>query len=119
MHASKDQIKALSILRKRSEFLHIQRRGQKWVSRGLILQICPNESLGKRIGFTVSKKVDKRAVKRNRIKRRLRGVVADVLNEHGKNDYDYVLIGRSLTAIRPYETLCQDLKWCLEKLNVL
>ncbi len=119
MRAARKDTKALSVLKKRSDFLHIQRHGKKWVSHGLILQFCPNESRGKRIGFTVSKKVDKRAVNRNRIKRRLRSVVADVLSEHGIENHDYVLIGRPLTAIRPYESLCQDLKWCLEKLDAL
>lgn len=109
---------SLETLRKRSEFLAIQGKGRKWVSHGLILQTRPNESDIKRIGFTVSKKVDKSAVKRNRIKRRLRAAAADILRTHAAAGHDYVLVGRPQTATRPYATLCEDLKWCLRKLDL-
>lgn len=72
-----------------------------------------------RVGFTVTKRTEKSAVKRNRIKRRLRAVVADVMPDHAKQSCDYVLIGRSQTLTRPYETLCNDLKWCLKKTGYL
>ena len=119
MHAPQSEITNLVGLKKRSEFLRVQKHGRKWVSYGLILQLCKNDGLGKRVGFTVSKKVDTRAVKRNRIKRRLRAVVADVLSQHGADNTDYILIGRPLTAVRPYDQLCADLKWCLGKLDAL
>ena len=119
MFASKDQQNSLIRIKKRSDFLHAQRRGQKWVSHGLIIQAVPNELGEKRVGFTVTKRTEKSAVKRNRIKRRLRAVVADVLPDHAKDGHDYVLIGRSMTATRPYQTLCDDLKWCLGKLKCL
>ena len=80
MHATKDQQSSLTQIKKRAEFLKIQGKGRKWVSHGLILQTAPNEAGEKRIGFTVSKRVDKSAVRRNRIKRRLRAAAADVLD---------------------------------------
>lgn len=99
----------------RSDFLSIQHKGKKWVSNGLILQARENDLGLVRIGFTVSKKVDKRAVVRNRIKRRLRAAAADVLSVSAKPGVDYILVGRIKTATRPYESLCNDLKWCLKK----
>lgn len=117
MHASKDQLKTLGRLKKRPDFLNIQKQGQKWVSRGLILQVIPNDLGQKRAGFTVTKRTDKSAVKRNRIKRRLRAAAADILPLYAKDSHDYVLIGRPLTATRPYQTLLEDLKWCLGKLD--
>lgn len=119
MHATKNQQASLIILKKRSDFTNVAAKGRKWVSHGLILQVIPNAMDQKRIGFTVSKKVDKSAVKRNRIKRRLRAVAADILPPQALDNMDYVLIGRALTATRPYEKLCQDLTWCLSKLNCL
>ncbi|MCB1532104.1 MAG: ribonuclease P protein component [Alphaproteobacteria bacterium] len=115
MFASKAQQKSLARLKNRADFLKIQSKGQKWVSHGLILQLMPNELGQKRVGFTVSKKVSNSAVKRNRIKRRLRAVAADILPLHAKDGVDYILVGRPLTATRPYEALQNDLKWCLEK----
>lgn len=99
----------------RRDFLDIQSNGKKWVAGGLILQVKEN-SLGlKRIGFTVSKRVDKSAVKRNRIKRRLRAVAADVISAHAKGGCDYILVGKRSTPDRSYATLVNDLKWCLKK----
>ena len=119
MHASKEQQNTLSQIKKRSDFLKIQSKGKKWVSHGLIVQTMPNDEDIKRIGYTVSKKTDKSAVKRNRIKRRLRAVAAEVLPLHAKGSQDYILVGRSQTASRPYEGLVKDLKWCLGKLDLL
>lgn len=118
MHASKEQQAALTKIKKRSCFLKVQSKGRKWVSHGLIVQTAPNEEGIRRIGYTVSKRVDKSAVKRNRIKRRLRAAAADVLPEGAKNGHDYILVGRPLTATRPYETLCEDLRWCLRKMGL-
>lgn len=109
---------AASALKKRADFLHVQSKGQKWVSHGLVLQAYRNEGLGQRVGFTVTKKIDTRAVKRNRIKRRLRSVASDVLPA-ARDNMDYILVGRALSSTRPYEKLCQDLLWCLGKLDLL
>lgn len=119
MQTSKEQQKSLHRLKNRGNFLHAQHKGRKWVSHGLIIQAVPNDLGQKRVGFTVSKRVDKSAVNRNRIKRRLRAVAADVLPVCAVDGYDYVLIGRPASATRPYETLCKDLKWCLGKLQCL
>lgn len=115
MFANKAQQKTLARLKSRSDFLKIQNKGQKWVSHGLVVQIMPNDLGERRVGFTVSKKVSNSAVKRNRIKRRLRAVAADILPIYAQESCDYILVGRPLTATRPYETLQNDLKWCLEK----
>ena len=118
MQASKEQQDTLTQIKKRSEFLKIQSKGKKWVSHGLIVQTMPNDEGIKRIGYTVSKRTDKSAVKRNRIKRRLRAAAADILPEYAKNGQDYILVGRPQTLTRPYETLKKDLIWCLEKLEL-
>ncbi len=118
MQATKDQQASLTQIKKRSDFLKIQSKGRKWVSHGLIVQTAPNEDDIKRIGYTVSKRVDKSAVKRNRIKRRLRAVAADVLPTGAMNGQDYILVGRPASATRSYETLCEDLRWCLRKMGL-
>lgn len=118
MQASKKQIKTLQTLRKRSDFVLMNQQARKWVSHGLILQARPNDLGQMRIGFTVTKKTDGSSVNRNRIKRRLRAVAADILPLYAAASHDYVLIGRSATAVRPYETLQADLRWCLKKLDL-
>lgn len=115
MHTRKKDLAGLVTLTDRRDFLDIQFNGKKWVAGGLILQVKDNTFGHKRIGFTVSKKVDKSAVKRNRIKRRLRAVAADVLSQYAKDGCDYILIGKKTTDARAYLTLVNDLKWCLKK----
>jgi len=72
---------------------------------------------GIRVGFTCTKKVGN-AVARNRAKRRLREVARLVLPEHGRDGWDYILIGREgATADRPFDDLNRDLISALKKLH--
>lgn len=115
MHASKQQLAALTMLTARSDFLAIQKHGKRWTSRGLVLQVRENDVGIIRVGYTVTKRVDKRAVVRNRIKRRLRSIAADILPLKAKVGYDYILVGRASTNTYPYKQLMTDLKWCLKR----
>ncbi len=121
MHVSHAQMKTLGRLKKRADFLRVQKSGVKWVARGLILQAADAadnnhpDGPGKRFGVTVTRRLDKSAVARNRMKRRLRAAAYEVLSAHARDGADYVLIGRPETANRLYRDLCRDLRWCLEK----
>lgn len=119
MFASKEQIKKLDRLQKRSDFLHIQQKGVKWVAKGLILQAADNAGGPARYGLTVTRRLSKSAVTRNRIKRRLRAVARDVLAAQAREGIDYVLIGRPETEHRLYSQLREDLVWCLKKTGLL
>ena len=121
MKATKDTIKQISSLKRRADFLRLNKEGQKWVSRGLVIQAAPrpDPETADEIGFgiTVTKKTFKSAVSRNRIKRRLRAVAADILSDHAKPGCDYVLIGRKETLDRSYDQLKKDVIWCLNKMG--
>lgn len=71
-----------------------------------------------RVGFTCSKKVGN-SVARNRAKRRLRAVAAELLPRLARPGYDYVLIGRQETLRRPYGLLLQDLRTALKRVGAL
>ena len=118
MHATKEQRDKIKPILKRADYLTVQNHGKKWVSHGLMLQVKGNDFDYSRAGFTVTKRTEKKAVGRNRIKRRLRAVAADILPLYAKKSHDYILVGRAETAKRPYQTLCQDLKWCLKKMDL-
>jgi ribonuclease P protein component len=125
MHATKTQCARVLPLKKRADFLRIQSGGKKWVSKGLVIQVAKTPEDIKlstddamRCGFTVTKRTDKSAVNRNRMKRRLRAVAADILAPHGLGGHDYILVGRPDTLTKPYAVLCSDLKWCLRKLEL-
>lgn len=58
-------------LRRRSEFLRVQEKGQKITADCLLALVLPNEFGRTRVGLTVSNKVGNSVV-RNKIRRRLR-----------------------------------------------
>ncbi len=68
----------------------------------------------KRIGYTVSKKVGN-AVVRNRMKRRLRALAAELLPSRGISGADHVLIGRQSGIERDFSLLREELGRALGK----
>ncbi len=113
---------ALSVLRRRAEFLAVAASGKKWVAPGLILQIglprmAESTALsGVRYGLTATRKIGN-AVIRNRARRRLRALAVELLLQAAP-DRDYVLIARNITATREFAALRLDLQTALKKLGV-
>ena len=70
----------------------------------------------KRVGFTVSKKVGD-AVVRNRMKRRLRALAAELLPASGVAGADHVLIGRAGGVERDFSSLRSEFAKALNKLS--
>src|ERR1700712_557951 len=99
-------------LKNRSDFLRAQ-RGIRRVTPGLTLEICTNpDASGLRVGFTATRKIGG-AVVRNRAKRRLRALAAEILPLCGLPGTDYVLVARQDTVTRPFESLKADLAQAL------
>jgi ribonuclease P protein component len=67
-----------------------------------------------RVGFTVTKKIGN-AVIRNRMKRRLRALVRELLPDAGLRGADHVLIGRQGGIERPFAQLRAELARALGK----
>jgi ribonuclease P protein component len=106
-------------LKRRRDFLRAAGRGRKAAAPGLVLQAvaCDDGGAGLRCGFTVSKRVGN-AVVRNRVRRRLRAIAAEVLPTRAAAGFDYVLIGRAATADRSYDALRRDLIAALSRLKL-
>lgn len=112
-------------LKKRPEFLRVAATRKKWAAPGLILQVKSHPAVALptstdgflRVGFTVSKKVGN-AVQRNRAKRRLRALAAQILPHHALAGFDLVIIGRRTTLTRPYPKLAGDLLKALKKMGI-
>lgn len=117
-----DPAPELGRLTHRAEFVSLSRSGRKAVMPGLILQARPHDA-GKspvtpqRLGLTASRKVGG-AVTRNRARRRLRALAAEVLPTRAALGHDYVLIARSETANRPWAVLRDDLLRALRRLKL-
>jgi ribonuclease P protein component len=67
-----------------------------------------------RAGFTVTKKIGNSVI-RNRLKRRLRALVRQVLPDAGVTGADHVLIGRADGLVRDFTALDADLRKALAK----
>jgi len=119
MRTTKANRQKFSSIKDRETFLAIQKCGKKWVSKTVIVQTAENDLGISRLGFTVTKRISKSAVVRNRIKRRLRAVAADVVGARGQNGIDYILVGRNETETVSFEQLSRDLKWCLKRLELI
>ena len=99
------------------------RRGHIISTSGFILQgrarnsdslVNPNVA---RYGLTCSKRIGN-AVKRNRAKRRLRSLVANILPRSGLAGWGYVLIGKiNSTESLTFDTLKETLSIALEKMH--
>jgi ribonuclease P protein component len=108
-------------LKKRREFLAVAGANRKWATPGMVVQVRKRRS-GEaggdlvRVGFTTSRKVGN-AVIRNRVRRRLRACVDEVLPGRVKPGLDIVIIGRAATPARPYAALKDDFLKSLKKLD--
>lgn len=77
----------------------------------------PNECAGLRYGITVTKKIGN-AVVRNRMKRRFRALIRDLLPSQGLPDHDHVLIGREGGIERDFALLREELAAALARAAV-
>lgn len=110
-------IHLISTIKKRDTFVRA-RHGKKWVAKHFVVQVLPRDDDKVQVGYTVTKRVFKSAVKRNRIKRRLRAAANDVIGAHAETGFNYILIARQGAYDAPYETLTRDLIWCLKRLEL-
>ncbi len=116
MHTHRADLSRLDRLVLRSDYLRVQNSPEKWVSPTVIVVQMPRtEGTTPRFGLTVTKRTAKRAVDRNRIKRRLRAAVAEALQD--VTGLDIVIMGRLPALTCPYPTLVKDIKWCLKRLK--
>ena len=150
MKTRRDQITQIGRLLKRADFLRVQGSGKKWVtptcivqmaqtvtpnpsptmsgspppSRGEVLSSCPTSPYLCRYGMTVTKKIWKNSVDRNRIRRRVRAVLLDVLAarvnaEHIPPQTDFVILPRASALTAPIAAIEKDLAWAIKRLTAL
>jgi ribonuclease P protein component len=108
-------------LKTRADFVRVAAGRSRAVRPAFIVQAAPHPAADDsgesvRVGFTASRKVGN-AVVRNRAKRRLRAIAAEVLPRQGRPGTDYVIVARATSSERPYAELVADLEGALRQIE--
>ena len=108
-----DGLLKVSVLRRRRDFLHVQKKGIRQVMPHFILQAVMSGSssvrseISIRMGVTASKKVGN-AVARNRAKRRMRALFSKLKSLNTYSSTDYVLVARESLGKADWTELSAD-----------
>lgn len=105
-------------LRKGREFQQVRQQGRRITSRLLALAWMPNDVAQLRIGFVVSKRISKRAVDRNYLKRLLSEALRSSLGEL-PGGWDIVFSAKKETLGADLHTLEQDMPALLHRAHLL
>jgi ribonuclease P protein component len=111
-----NQVIAMERLKRRTDF-RAAAAGLRAPGRTFVLQARQRAEAGPvRIGFTVSKQVGN-AVKRNRVRRRLRETVRLAPPAVFHAGHDYVLIGRRTALEAPFAEIARELDVALNRIH--
>ena len=103
-------------LRQRADFLAAA-KGPRATGSAFVVQSRHRDDSGPvRVGFTVSRKVGT-STERNRVRRRLRELVKRVDPISMRPHSDYVLVGRRAALSRDFQTMLDDLRTALKRLD--
>lgn len=111
----------VSSLRKKSDFLRLSEVGRKKHLTFVIIINAPSEnsSTGTRVGYAVSKRLGN-AVVRNRIKRRLRAGISNVISEmeteNKRLNYDMLFIAKKEAMNVDFKDMMAQMKSFFERL---
>ncbi|MGA1846114.1 ribonuclease P protein component [Deferribacter abyssi] len=101
-------------LRKKKEFDNVFVNGQ-WI-KGNLINVCYALSTNRKVGFIVSKKISKKAVIRNKVKRRLREIFR--LNKYIlPNKVHLVVIAKQGVEKVNFSELEYDVKQIFQKIH--
>lgn len=103
----------ITTLTRRADFLAAN-KGTRVARPGFVLLTRGNAGHGKRFGITVTRRIGN-AVVRNRMKRRFRALLRDLLPGEGLADTDHVLIGRDGGIERDFGKLRVELSAALAR----
>jgi ribonuclease P protein component len=105
-----------TVITKRADFLSAN-RGKRFATSGFVLLVHDrnDDDPAIRLGITITKKVGN-AVIRNRMRRRFRSLMREMLDDSGKAGADHILIGRGSGIEMDFGRLRADMQRGLNKL---
>ena len=105
-------------IKRHFDFLEMRETPTKAFTKSFVLQVRSNNKGVTCVGFTVSKKISKLAVVRNRLRRQMREIVR--LSSELQIKYpshDLILIAREEALNRDYHQLTKDFSYLLEHVH--
>ena len=108
------QVTVFSSLTKQKDFENVAKRGRSFFTPELGFKILKNNLDKNRYGIVVNLKVDKRAVVRNKIRRRIREVIR-LNDEKIKQGFDVMVLTRESVKNLKYKDIEEKLFFLFEK----
>jgi ribonuclease P protein component len=105
-------------LKKKKDFENVFTKGMTARSKYFFLRVLENGSPDTRMGFVVSKKVSKKAVERNRIKRLFREAIRLDLAKI-KPGYDLVFIVLNNAKDKEFEEIREEISTTFKKCHLI
>jgi len=105
-------------MKRHLDFVEMRNAPTKAFAKSFVLQVRPNDQGITRTGFTVSKKISKSAVVRNRLRRQMREIVR--LSPEAQEKYpshDLILVARNEALSRDYQQLSKDFSYLLNHVH--
>ena len=103
-------------LRRRADFEQVFDSGQLVRGRSLAVRVLERGQGAARVGFAIGKRLDKRAVVRNRARRRLQEALRPLPLRDG---YDLVVLGRRSALSVSFGALREDAEAVLRRAGVM
>ena len=108
----------INSLKKENEFKRVFQKGDVFGNKAFVFYYIKNNLGENRLGIIVSKKVSKRAVIRNKIKRRTKEAYRRNEDSFSKG-YDIILIAKESITQVPFSSLEKSLIHLLYKKNLM
>lgn len=105
-------------LKKRREFLSLQSTGRKIHARHFLFFFSSSSTTTSRIGITITTKVEKRAVLRNKLRRRIREIFRH-LTAQITPPMEMVVIARNDSCDLPFNELEREILYAIRKAGYL
>lgn len=105
-------------LTKETDFKLLAQEGQSFYSPLFTIKILKAKDADSRFGVVISAKVSKKAVVRNKIKRRITEIIRLALPKI-KSGFDVMILVKTVVAEKNYQEIKEDIEKLFKKANIL
>ena len=110
-------LKKINRLKKRYQFSYVYKYGEHVSGNYIVLYFTTSKTKTMKVGFAVTKKVG-HAVVRNKIRRRLREIVKNQL-QNLKQNYNIIVVAKDSITNARFDELANEFNKLIKKANLL